>query len=267
MPIVHIGSGQLSRRKESMGLRWCNGPLDKRNLFIHDGRVLFILAYHKSINITNASRWPVHFLLPEVGTLCVQYLVLIQPFRIWLNQTVKIPEDVAIDAQSWRQIAVGIAIKKFAGLNYPLFPSAKDGKGDHPNRAAGSMADVFHWQGSKSIATLATYGTDCVNILISPRCHCNHPLIQNRKTFSALLAMSARVVGPLNDPGRRRPAGGRTAVLWRGDASQRAPLRWCRQWTMDQAQAVLERMFGPVHNTGRQTREWPFNRSLMEQRR
>ena len=91
------------------------------------------------------------FLLPEVGELMVQYMVLILSFRIWLKEEVLILEDMseylwsqgkdmwtedkitrvlvsetkatismAINAQKWRQMAIGIGIKKFAGLDYQL---------------------------------------------------------------------------------------------------------------------------------------------------
>lgn len=76
-------------------MRWCNKASDKRNLFVHDGYVLFILTYHKSLAISNASRWPVRFLLPAVGELLVRYLVLVQPFCIWLKEEVSIPKDVS----------------------------------------------------------------------------------------------------------------------------------------------------------------------------
>ncbi|KAF2416677.1 hypothetical protein EJ08DRAFT_600361, partial [Tothia fuscella] len=51
-----------------------------RNLFIYNGYLAFILTYYKSLNITNASRYPVRFLLPEVGQLLARFLILIQPF-------------------------------------------------------------------------------------------------------------------------------------------------------------------------------------------
>ena len=63
MVLLHITSGQPARRPEFLGLRWCNKQADKRNLFIHDGYMLFLLRYHKSLNITNSSRFPVRFLL------------------------------------------------------------------------------------------------------------------------------------------------------------------------------------------------------------
>jgi len=93
--LMHLGSGQLARKPEYLGMRWCNKASDKRNLFVHDGYVLFILTYHKSLAMSNASRWPVRFLLPAVGELLVRYLVLVQPFRIWLKEEVSIPEDVS----------------------------------------------------------------------------------------------------------------------------------------------------------------------------
>jgi len=49
---------------------------------VHNSYVLFILTYHKSLIMSNASRWPVHFLLPVISELLVRYLILIQPFHI-----------------------------------------------------------------------------------------------------------------------------------------------------------------------------------------
>jgi hypothetical protein len=85
MVLLHVASGQPVRKPEFLGLRWYNKQADKRNVFIHDGYLLFILRYHKSLNLTNKSRFPVRFALPEVAELLIQYLVLIQPFRIWLS--------------------------------------------------------------------------------------------------------------------------------------------------------------------------------------
>jgi len=94
LALVHVASGQPARRPELLGLRWCNKQSDKRNTFIHDGYLLFILMYHKSLNMTNASRYPVRFLFPEVGSLLVRYLILVQPFRVWLREDTGSPEDV-----------------------------------------------------------------------------------------------------------------------------------------------------------------------------
>ncbi|KAF1980589.1 hypothetical protein K402DRAFT_312414, partial [Aulographum hederae CBS 113979] len=80
MMLLHVASGQPARKSEFLGLL----QADKRNLFLHDGYVLFILRYHKSLNMTNASRFPVRVLLPEAGRLLVQFLILIHSFRAWL---------------------------------------------------------------------------------------------------------------------------------------------------------------------------------------
>lgn len=147
--LVHKGSGQPARRVEFLGTRWRNVGMAPRNLRLHSGHVLFVLDYHKSQTRTHASRSPVRFLFPEVAQLLVRYLVLIQPFRTLLAKDTSIPTLVgdylwggderpwvedrmtrilmsisrrslgrAINSQSWRQICVGFAVKKFSGMNY-----------------------------------------------------------------------------------------------------------------------------------------------------
>ena len=188
MVLMHLGSGQPARKPEYLGMRWCNKASDKRNLFVHDGYVLFILTYHKSLAMSNASRWPVRFLLPTVGELLVRYLVLVQPFRIWLKEEVSIPEDVSeylwshgaeawtenqmtkilasetkavlgirINVQSWRQMAAGIAIKKSGKLRYPVeadLDSDDDSDDDRDGDLKGpAMPDAFHWQASHTPRT------------------------------------------------------------------------------------------------------------------
>jgi hypothetical protein len=95
MLAIHVGSGQPARRPEFLGTRWCNKQADQRNIFIHDGYVVFILTYHKSLSMINASRFPVRVMMPKVGELLVRYLVLVQSFRSWLAYDTKIPEEVS----------------------------------------------------------------------------------------------------------------------------------------------------------------------------
>ena len=181
MILLHKGSGQPGRRKEFVGMRWQNVGMVKRDVFLHDGYVLFLLTYYKSLSRTHASRHPVRFLLPHVGVLLVQFLVLIQPLRRLLCREVHIPADVseylwsdgaaiwpedkmtrliksmskqavreAVNIQSWRQISVGIAIKKFSGLAYEAdldLPGDEDddlGGNTVLDSAGGAMAAVFH---------------------------------------------------------------------------------------------------------------------------
>jgi superfamily II DNA helicase RecQ len=147
--LVHKGSGQPARRTEFLGLRWRNNGLAPRNLRLHSGHLLFILTYHKSQLRTHASRSPVRVLFPAVEQLLIQFLGLIQPFRTMIAKDTQIPVVVGdylwsssaepwpeermtrilrstsrrclgrvVNVQAWRQICVGIAVKKFSGMNY-----------------------------------------------------------------------------------------------------------------------------------------------------
>ena len=179
--LIHKGSGQAARMTEFLGMRWCNNAYDKRNIFVHDGYLLFILTYHKSQSRTNASRWPVRFLLPEVGQLVLQYLAIVVPFRRFLSKEVQNPEEVSeylfsrgsrvwqpaamsqamvresslvlgvkINVSAWRQISVGIALKKFGGVDASagLKQDQDDEEGGTTQVSRGSMPDVFHYQAS-----------------------------------------------------------------------------------------------------------------------
>lgn len=190
-PVCHKGSGQAGRKKEIGSLRCQNVIHDRRNLFIHDGYLCFLLTYHKSLSRFHASRYPVRFLLPKLGTLLVQYLVIVQPLRIWLSAEVQIPPRVSeylwsdsngiwneqkitrimktmskqavgetVHIQAWRQIAVAIALKKFNGQKYqgdfdvPGDEEAEN-SGHLPvsNQAASQgLPDVFHHQAAHSVA-------------------------------------------------------------------------------------------------------------------
>lgn len=66
-----------------------------RNLFIHDKFMIFILHYHKALNRTHASRFPVRFLLPKASILLTQFLILIQPLRRIFCRAVGIPATVS----------------------------------------------------------------------------------------------------------------------------------------------------------------------------
>ena len=57
--------------------------------------MLFLLRYHKSLNITNSSRFPVRFMLAKVAELLLQYLVLVQPLRIWFSMETSLPKCVS----------------------------------------------------------------------------------------------------------------------------------------------------------------------------
>ena len=177
-----IGSGQQARRTEFLGIRWRNTLLHTRDLFIHDGQMLFILDYHKTRHRSNASRWPARFLLPEVAQLVTQYLVLVMPFRQWLHHkvhqdhprvltpfcdylwassTTPWSEDhltkaviqagqqilgKRIHVRAWRQITVGIAIKWFGNLASQFLEGSIDEDDNDTEEQDSSIAIVFYYQ-------------------------------------------------------------------------------------------------------------------------
>jgi hypothetical protein len=94
-----IGSGQQGRRSEFLALRWRNTTWSTRDLFLHDGQMVYVLSYHKTRSQSNATRWPVRYLLPEVAQLVTQYLTLVQPFRKFLH--CKAPGSGAVSDLLW----------------------------------------------------------------------------------------------------------------------------------------------------------------------
>jgi hypothetical protein len=78
-----------------LGLRIRNVIADIRNLLIHIDYMIFILIYYKSLNMINASRYPVRFLLSEIAELLLQFLILIQSFRIFLSKKIGIPKNIS----------------------------------------------------------------------------------------------------------------------------------------------------------------------------
>lgn len=187
--LLHVASGQPARRTELLSLRWQNAQTDARKLYLHDGHLLFMLDYHKSINKTHSSRFPVRFVLPRVATLLVRFLVLVQPFRQWLSRETGRPASVSpylwhdgaevwkddqvtdvlrsrtaeaigvpLTIQAWRQLAIGIAIKKLSLRRTQLDLDNDGEEGDADEGAVGLPAAV-HWQGSHQPRTgNAVYG-------------------------------------------------------------------------------------------------------------
>ena len=71
---------------------------------------------------------------------------------------------VRLNIRAWRQIAIGIAIKKFSGQRLQLdLDIPADGyagpEGEGLGNASGSMSEAFHWQASHNPRTgNAVYG-------------------------------------------------------------------------------------------------------------
>jgi hypothetical protein len=78
MVLIHVTARLPARATELLSARWCNSEL-LRNIFISEGYVMLLIAYHK-LEWRVGARAIARFLPPVVGDLVVQFLLLVQPF-------------------------------------------------------------------------------------------------------------------------------------------------------------------------------------------
>ncbi|KAF9729919.1 DNA helicase [Paraphaeosphaeria minitans] len=79
--LIHITAGQPARGTEILRLRHCNTVNGHhRSIFIEDGLVSTVTAYHKGYNIGGSTKIIHRYLPREVGELVVYYLWFILPF-------------------------------------------------------------------------------------------------------------------------------------------------------------------------------------------
>lgn len=76
--LVHLTGGLPARAPEIISLQHCNGE-GRRNVFIHDGQVLLLTGYHKTLYAAG-SRLVARFLPAAVGELLTTYLAVVLPF-------------------------------------------------------------------------------------------------------------------------------------------------------------------------------------------
>ena len=96
--LVHITAGQPARGTEILSLRHCNTVNGHhRSIFIEDGLVSTVTAYHKGYNIIGSTKIIHRYLPREVSELVVYYLWLILPFwrsldlLVWENKASRSP--------------------------------------------------------------------------------------------------------------------------------------------------------------------------------
>ena len=85
---VHVTSGQPARGPEITSLRFKNGYLQDRNVFVVDGIVMTVTRYHKSQSQWDVPKVVPRFLPWRLGQLMVVYLTYVQPFVERLSVTV-----------------------------------------------------------------------------------------------------------------------------------------------------------------------------------
>jgi hypothetical protein len=79
--LMHICGGQAARAPELLGMRWKNTEQGSIcNIFIENGLVAFVTAYHKGYRSSGNIKIIHRYLPREIGELLIYYLWLIQPF-------------------------------------------------------------------------------------------------------------------------------------------------------------------------------------------
>jgi superfamily II DNA helicase RecQ len=116
---VHITSGQPGRGSEITTMRFKNGLLQDRNIYIIDGRVMTVSRYHKSQSQWDKPKIVPRFLPPRLSQVMVLYLAYVQPFEEYLNvQVLKggISEYIWADNQGpWGTERLTRALKRETG--------------------------------------------------------------------------------------------------------------------------------------------------------
>lgn len=71
---------------EILPIRVFNAPEARRNIFVHDGQVMIVTAYHKSQAITGQHKVIARFLGRRISRLLASYLVELRPFVALLDR-------------------------------------------------------------------------------------------------------------------------------------------------------------------------------------
>jgi superfamily II DNA or RNA helicase len=83
---VHMCCGPPARGEEITPIRFRNGFLQARNIYVVDGRVIFVTRYHKSQALFGEPKVIPRFLPWRLGQAMAVYLAYVQPFMEELDQ-------------------------------------------------------------------------------------------------------------------------------------------------------------------------------------
>ena len=177
-----------------------------------------------------------------------------------------------IHIRAWRQITVGIAIKKFGTLASLFIEGSIDEDDNATEEHDGSMAAAFHYQAAHTPHTgNQVYGgtvnfraglTDAGLQEFRRASEAWHQLIRQPSSYSTTSLSKRRWPGPSLTPSSQEP-GPSTEWEWDESPTKRArsqvaestlvqrfrrgrePQPARGRWTMEQAQSILERLYGP----------------------
>lgn len=96
--LTHICGGQPSRAPELLSIQHVNTDTNvRRNIYIDDGMVALVTAYHKGFYASNDAKIIHRYVPREIGELIIYYLWLVRPFvdqlDTWLEQQSPAPRE------------------------------------------------------------------------------------------------------------------------------------------------------------------------------
>jgi hypothetical protein len=98
---VHIAGGQPARGPELLSVRWRNGLLQDRNLYVIDGQVAVITRYHKTQSQWDKPKVVVRFLPEAVEQLVTAYLLYVRPLQVMLQSALGKPLSTSVTDYLW----------------------------------------------------------------------------------------------------------------------------------------------------------------------
>jgi len=167
--LIVMTAGLPPRRKELLGVSWCNDG-NPRNVFIYDGLVALVTTYHKS-QWRVGSRPVARFLPPYLGNVLVRYLIYIPPILRFLDhcsqaspprgllfstgEVVWHPDrlsaamtsltrqtmGVPVRYRQWRHIAIALDRRLLQGVGCQAYGVDPDPRG-HPDDSSDSDPDA-----------------------------------------------------------------------------------------------------------------------------
>jgi hypothetical protein len=213
---VHITSGQPARGPEVLSLRYKNGYLQDRNIFVLDGQVMVVTRYHKTQSQWDVPKAVPRFLPWRVGQLMCVYLTYAQPLmerlsvaighgcgwseHIWADakgawETPKLTsilkrrtgEDlgVTLGTLDYRHAAVGMG-RRFVGDEFARGYQAEMEEVDEPEIETDDPLEISAGRGSAIGVNRYAVPSDIVKHLSERNIQTFRPLSESWHRFLAL---------------------------------------------------------------------------------
>ncbi|KAK0926478.1 hypothetical protein LTR29_017851 [Friedmanniomyces endolithicus] len=246
---VHVTGGQPARGSEILSLRFKNGHLRDRNVFILDGYVMTVTFYNKTEAEWDIPKVVPRFLPWRVGQLLSLYLIYVQPFMemlsvetsygcgwseyIWGSdkgpwETPKLTsilrqrtgEDIghALGTLDFRHTAIGIG-RKFVGDEFAKGYKDETGEVEEPEVEADDPLEISAGRGSAVGVNRYAVRSDIVRHLSQRNIETFRPLSESWHRFLGL--QSRKSAAPLEGLKRkveeaRTPTAKKVKVSWKG---------------------------------------------------